>query len=134
MLPSRPCKSPSNALVTVNLCNVDVIGHIENPDAIRTAVETVDAQAGRIVEAALANGVTSVLTADHGTVERWYYPDGTIDTGHTDNPVPLILIAPDAENGLELRHGGALTDVAPTVLELLDLPKPEVDDGAKPCR
>ena len=62
---------PRNALVTVNLCNVDVIGHIENPDAIRVAVETVDTQAGRIVETARAAGVTTLLTADHGTVERW---------------------------------------------------------------
>jgi 2,3-bisphosphoglycerate-independent phosphoglycerate mutase len=122
-------QEPDNALVTVNLCNVDVIGHIENPAAIRTAVETVDAQAGRIVEAALANGVTTVLTADHGTVERWYYPDGTIDTGHTDNPVPFVLLAPDERKGLELRDGGELTDVAPTVLELLGLPKPEVMTG-----
>ena len=77
------------------LCNVDVIGHIENPDAIRMAVETVDTQAGRIVEAAREAGVTVVVTADHGTVERWYYPDGTIDTGHTDSPVPFILIDPE---------------------------------------
>jgi 2,3-bisphosphoglycerate-independent phosphoglycerate mutase len=118
-----------NALVTVNLCNVDVIGHIENPDAINMAVETVDAQAGRIVKAALANGVTIVLTADHGTVERWYYPDGTIDTGHTDNPVPFVLINPHAGKGLELREGGALTDVAPTILELLDIAQPEAMTG-----
>ncbi len=83
-----------HTLVTVNLCNVDVIGHIENPEAIRAAVETVDAQAGRIVEAAMAAGMATIVTADHGTVERWYYPDGAIDTGHTDSPVPLILIDP----------------------------------------
>ncbi|MEJ2738185.1 MAG: phosphoglycerate mutase (2,3-diphosphoglycerate-independent) [Anaerolineae bacterium] len=69
-------EDPGNALVTVNLCNVDVIGHIENPEAIRQAVETVDTQAGRIVAAARAAGVTTVLTADHGTVERWYSMTG----------------------------------------------------------
>ncbi len=116
-------RDPDYALVTVNLCNVDVIGHIENPDAIRVAVETVDAQAGRIVKAAQAAGVTTILTADHGTVERWYYPDGTIDTGHTDSPVPFILIDPRPDY-LRLRQGGALTDVAPTVLDLLRLPQP----------
>jgi len=115
---------PGYALVTVNLCNVDVIGHIENPDAIRTAVETVDAQAGRIVAAAQAAGVTTVLTADHGTVERWYYPDGAIDTGHTDSPVPFILVDPRQGHYVRLRQGGALTDVAPTVLDLLGLPQP----------
>lgn len=117
-------QDPRNGLVTVNLCNVDVIGHIENPGAIRLAVETVDTQAGRIVEAARAAGVTVVLTADHGTVERWYYPDGKIDTGHTDSPVPFVLIDPALGRNLKLRAGGSLTDVAPTILQLFDLPKP----------
>jgi len=122
-------RDPRNALVTVNLCNVDVIGHIENPDAIRVAVETVDAQAGRIVEAARAAGVTAILTADHGTVERWYYPDGTVDTGHTDSPVPFVLIDPQLGRDIHLRQGGALTDIAPTVLHLLDLPQPAAMTG-----
>jgi 2,3-bisphosphoglycerate-independent phosphoglycerate mutase len=120
---------PRYALVTVNLCNVDVIGHIENPEAIRLAVESVDTQAGRIVEAARAAGVVTVLTADHGTVERWYYPDGAIDTGHTDSPVPLIVIHPDRGAGLRLCDGGALTDVAPTLLYLLGLPQPAAMTG-----
>ena len=118
-----------NTRVTVNLCNVDVIGHIEDPGAIRTAVEMVDTQAGRIVEAARAAGMTTVVTADHGTVERWYYPDGTIDTGHTDSPVPFVLIDPDLGRDLELRQGGALTDVAPTILQLLALPRPSAMTG-----
>lgn len=122
-------QNPSNGLVTVNLCNVDVIGHIEDPEAVRVAVETVDAQAGRIVEAARAAGVTAVLTADHGTVERWTYPDGTIDTGHTDSPVPFIVIDPELGHSARLREGGALTDVAPTVLQLLDLPQPAAMTG-----
>ncbi len=122
-------RDPANRLVTVNLCNVDVIGHIENPKAIRAAVETVDQEAGRMVEAARAAGVTVVLTADHGTVERWYYPDGTIDTGHTDLPVPFVLIDPGLNRGTPLRSGGALTDVAPTILQLLDLPKPDAMTG-----
>jgi 2,3-bisphosphoglycerate-independent phosphoglycerate mutase len=120
---------PENALVTVNLCNVDVIGHIENPNAIRMAVETVDTQTGRILDAARAAGVTTVLTADHGTVERWYYPDGAIDTGHTDSPVPCILITPSETDGVGLRSGGALTDVAPTVLQLMGLSQPAAMTG-----
>jgi 2,3-bisphosphoglycerate-independent phosphoglycerate mutase len=119
----------SNALTVVNLCNVDVIGHIENPTAIRAAVETVDAQAGRIVRSAKAAGVTVVLTADHGTVERWYYPDGTVDTGHTDSPVPFILVDPVLGRDVHLREGGALTDVAPTLLALLGLPRPAAMTG-----
>jgi 2,3-bisphosphoglycerate-independent phosphoglycerate mutase len=120
---------PANALITVNLCNVDVVGHIENPRAIRAAVETVDTQAGRLVEAARAAGVTVVLAADHGTVERWYYPDGTIDTGHTDSPVPFVLIDPQLGQNAHLRDGGSLTDVAPTILHLLGLPQPEAMSG-----
>ena len=120
-------RNPDQALVTVNLANVDVIGHIENRAAIRTAVQTVDAQAGRIIEAARQAGVTVVVTADHGTVERWLYPDGTIDTGHTDSPVPFVLIEPGLDQ--PLRPGGALTDVAPTVLQLLGLSQPEAMTG-----
>jgi 2,3-bisphosphoglycerate-independent phosphoglycerate mutase len=122
-------RDPRYTLVTTNLANVDVIGHIENPDAIRVAVETVDAQAQRLVEAARAAGVTAIVTADHGTVERWYYPDGTVDTGHTDSPVPLVLVDAGLGRGVVLREGGALTDVAPTVLDLLALPKPEAMSG-----
>jgi 2,3-bisphosphoglycerate-independent phosphoglycerate mutase len=122
-------RDPGNALLSVNLCNVDVIGHIEDPGAIRRAVETVDTQAGRIVEAARTAGVTTLLTADHGTVERWYYADGAIDTGHTDSPVPLILIDPELRHEVDLRQGGALTDVAPTVLRLLGLPQPAAMTG-----
>ena len=122
-------RDETNALVTVNLCNVDVIGHIEDPAAIQTAVETVDTQAGRIIEAAREAGVTVMLTADHGTVERWYYPDGAIDTGHTDNPVPLVLIDPYLGDGVRLRTGGDLTDIAPTILQLLGLSTPAAMTG-----
>jgi 2,3-bisphosphoglycerate-independent phosphoglycerate mutase len=58
-------------------------------------------------------------------VERWYYPDGTIDTGHTDSPVPFVLVDAWLGRGVTLRQGGALTDVAPTILDLLGLPRPE---------
>jgi 2,3-bisphosphoglycerate-independent phosphoglycerate mutase len=122
-------RDPGYALITVNLCNVDVIGHVENPDAIRAAVETVDREAGRILEAARAEGVVAVVAADHGTVERWYYPDGTIDTGHTDSPVPLIVIDPVLRPVARLRDGGTLQDVAPTVLELMGLDRPAAMTG-----
>ncbi len=115
----------------VNFANVDVVGHIENREAILKAVETVDAQAGRLADAARRAGVAVLVTADHGTVEKWYYPEGTVDTGHTDSPVPFIVM----DRGLEgrtdgiLRDGGALTDVAPTVLELLGLERPAAMTG-----
>jgi 2,3-bisphosphoglycerate-independent phosphoglycerate mutase len=117
---------PSCDVIVANFVNVDVVGHIENEGAIRQAVETVDTHIGLVIEAAQKAGVTVVVTADHGTVEKWLYPDGAIDTGHTDSPVPFILISPDQ---LTLKDGGALTDVAPTILQLLGLPQPEPMTG-----
>jgi 2,3-bisphosphoglycerate-independent phosphoglycerate mutase len=114
---------PTNDLVAVNFCNVDVLGHIENKPAILRAVNEVDRCIGKIIATAQAQQVTVVITADHGTVEKWLYPDGAVDTGHTDSPVPFIVIDPEFK-GASLKDGGALYDVAPTVLELLGLPKP----------
>jgi len=121
-------QDPTAAFLLVNWANVDVIGHNEDRKAILRAVSTVDAQLGRVIRAANDAGVAVLVTADHGTVEKWYYPDGTIDTGHTDSPVPLVLCAPHLP-GLSLRDGGALTDVAPTVLDLLGIDKPEAMTG-----
>ncbi|MHB8908180.1 MAG: alkaline phosphatase family protein [Syntrophales bacterium] len=120
-------REPGARFIFVNLPNVDVVGHIENESAILRAVRCVDECAGRIVEAALRKGVTVIVTADHGTVEKWLYPDGNVDTGHTDSPVPLILVG--ADPGTTLRAGGELADVAPTVLSLLGLPAPAVMTG-----
>jgi 2,3-bisphosphoglycerate-independent phosphoglycerate mutase len=115
-------------LIIVNWANVDVIGHSEDRQAILHAVETVDTQLGRVLEAANAEGITVIVTADHGTVEKWLYEDGTIDTGHTDSPVPFIVIGPDLQGG-HLRRGGSLIDVAPTALTLLDVPVPTMMEG-----
>ncbi|MCJ7620050.1 MAG: alkaline phosphatase family protein, partial [Anaerolineae bacterium] len=117
---------PTYDVIVANFVNVDVVGHTENQQAILRAVETVDYHLGQVVDAAQEAGITTLITADHGTVEKWLYPDATIDTGHTDSPVPFIIISPDP---LSLRGGGALTDVAPTVLELLGLPTPDVMTG-----
>ncbi len=115
-------------LIIVNFVNVDVVGHIEDHDAVIKAVEEVDRCVGKVVAAAQAKGITAVITADHGTVESWLYPDGTVNTGHTDSPVPFIIADPTLKN-VTLREGDALTDVAPTVLHLLGLPKPEKMTG-----
>ena len=114
---------PELDLIVVNFVNVDVVGHIENRAAVLRAVEEVDRRIGEVVAAAQARGVAPIVTADHGTVEKWLYPDGTIDTGHTDSLVPFVVAEPALKDA-ELRDGGALTDVAPTVLQLLNLPKP----------
>jgi 2,3-bisphosphoglycerate-independent phosphoglycerate mutase len=121
--------NPEADVIVVNFCNVDVVGHIEDRDAILQAVAEVDRRVGEVLAVAQANGVTAVITADHGTVERWLYPEGTVDTGHTDSPVPCIVVDP-ALRGVTLREGGALTDVAPTLLHLLDLPQPQEMTGS----
>ena len=114
---------PANDLVAVNFCNVDVLGHIENKPAILRAVNEVDRCVGKLVAAAQAQGMTVIITADHGTVEKWLYPDGAVDTGHTDSLVPFIIVDPEFK-GVSLRREGALFDVAPTILGLLGLQKP----------
>lgn len=121
-------KNVEYKLIVVNFVNVDVVGHIEDKAAILRAVQEVDRCVGRVVKAAQDQNVTPVVTADHGTVEKWLYPDGTVDTGHSDSVVPFIIADP-ALSGIKLKEGHALTDVAPTILKLMNLPIPEEMTG-----
>jgi len=121
-------KDPSCNFTVVNFPNVDVVGHIENEPAVLRAVQAVDRQAGILIEEALRQNAAVIVTADHGTVEKWLYPDGGVDTGHTDSPVPFILLHPDKT--LTLKPEGALTDIAPTILDILGLPTPAPMTGA----
>jgi len=120
-------------LVIANYANVDVVGHIEDEQAVLEAVEVVDKELGRVVKACQDKHITLVVTADHGTVEEWYYPDGTIDTGHTRNPVPFVLadfsLSSGSENELKVRSQGELIDVAPTILSLLGVDTPQEMTG-----
>jgi len=127
----RKLQDPKVDFWFVNFANIDVVGHSENEAAIRKAVEAVDRNLGRFLKAAREAGVVTIVTADHGTAERWLYPDGTIDTGHTDSPVPFILVPPRTEEApsWKLRNGGDLTDVAPTVFDLLEISKPSAMSG-----
>ncbi|MBN1814735.1 MAG: alkaline phosphatase family protein [Anaerolineae bacterium] len=119
---------PEASFIVVNFCNVDVVGHIEDRAAVLRAVEEVDRRIGQTVAAAQARGVTAVVTADHGTVEKWLYPEGSVDTGHTDSLVPFIVVDSALRRAV-LQDGGALTDVAPTLLQLLGLPQPDEMTG-----
>lgn len=122
-----------NDLIIANYANVDVIGHIEDEAAVIKAVEVVDHELGRVVQACQEKKITLIVTSDHGTVEEWYYPDGAINTGHTRNPVPFILIdfarSRSGENSDNLRPAGELIDVAPTILNLLGIKAPEEMEG-----
>jgi len=115
-------ESENPKLVVVNFANADMVGHTGVFDATITAVECVDGCVGRICEAADEHGYTVVITADHGNAENKIdAKDNSPLTAHTTAPVPLIVR--DTGAG-ELHDGGALSDVAPTVLEVMGLPIP----------
>jgi 2,3-bisphosphoglycerate-independent phosphoglycerate mutase len=128
---SKSLKNPSYPLVAANLANVDVVGHNEDKVAVLRAVEEVDRQLGRIIEDCRSQQVTLIVTSDHGTVEEWLYEDGSINTGHTRNPVPFISadFSSQRPNSWQLKPHGELADVAPTILELLGLEKPQEMSG-----
>jgi len=124
---AREIREGRHDFILANFANVDVVGHIENEAAVLRAVEAVDRALGRVVDEARRAGVPVLVTADHGTVERWLYPDGVVDTGHTSSPVPFILVG--AGEPLALRKEGELTDVAPTILELFGIAAPARMEG-----
>ncbi len=128
---SSNLKNPSYRVIIANFANVDVVGHIEAKEAVIRAVEEVDLQLGKVVEDCRKNGMTLVVTSDHGTVEEWLYPDGAVNTGHTKNPVPFILadFSLDEPESLRLKPEAELADVAPTLLDLLGLEKPSEMTG-----
>ena len=109
--------------VALNYANPDMVGHTGVLDAAIVAVETVDQGLGEILREAEAAEAVVLITADHGNAEEMVDPEtGQPKTAHTTNPVPLIVVgAPDVT---ALRDGGRLSDVAPTVLDVLGLPKP----------
>jgi 2,3-bisphosphoglycerate-independent phosphoglycerate mutase len=110
--------------VLVNFANPDMVGHTGSLDAAIHAVEAVDAGVGAIVDAARASGGAVIVTADHGNCELMKDPvTGQPHTAHTLNPVPIIYVN-DRDPGARLRDGGRLSDVAPTMLELLGLSRP----------
>jgi 2,3-bisphosphoglycerate-independent phosphoglycerate mutase len=109
----------------INFANPDMVGHTGVIPAAVKAVETVDGQLGKVVEAVTAKGGACIVTADHGNCDHMLEPDGSPNTAHSLNPVPLIV----TEHGLDLRDGGILADVAPTALALLGIPQPEAMTG-----
>ena len=116
------------ALIVLNFANGDMVGHTGVLPAAVRACETVDACLGRIRDFFQTRGWTMLITADHGNCETMLDADGGPHTAHTTNPVPFLAVA-DSLKGAKLREGGALRDIAPTVLHLLGLPKPPEMDG-----
>ncbi len=111
------------AFILLNYANPDMVGHTGVLDAAVKAVETIDKGLEQICEALLARGGCALITADHGNCEQMLDPaTGEPHTAHTTNPVPLLWIAADSP-GRVLRDGG-LADLAPTVLQLMEIPRP----------
>jgi 2,3-bisphosphoglycerate-independent phosphoglycerate mutase len=104
----------------INFANADMVGHTGVIPAAVKAVETVDRCLGEVVRAVHESGGVLLITADHGNSDNMLEPDGSPNTAHTLNPVPVIVTMP----GLELREGGVLADVAPTILQLLGYEQP----------
>jgi len=112
-------------VVILNFANCDMVGHTGIFDAAVKAVETVDCCVGRVAEAVAAMGGMMIITADHGNADCMVAEDGTPFTAHTTNPVPLCVIGYPCE----LRDGGRLADIAPTMLQMMNLEKPAEMDG-----
>lgn len=112
-------------VIVLNIANPDMVGHTGVMKAAVHAVEATDAAVGRILDATAARGGVALITADHGNCEIMWDPStGQPHTAHTTSPVPLILADPQRRFG-SLREGGALENVAPTILEILGVPKPQ---------
>jgi 2,3-bisphosphoglycerate-independent phosphoglycerate mutase len=109
----------------INFANPDMVGHTGVIPAAVTAVETADACLGEVVRAVQESGGVAVVTADHGNADEMLEEDGSPDTAHSLNPVPLIVTV----DGLTLRDGGVLADVAPTILTLLGIEQPAAMTG-----
>jgi 2,3-bisphosphoglycerate-independent phosphoglycerate mutase len=109
----------------INFANPDMVGHTGVIPAAVKAIETVDACLARVLEAVGEREGVCVVTADHGNADHMLEPDGSPNTAHSMNPVPLVVTADVGE----LREGGILADVAPTILDLLGQDQPEQMTG-----
>jgi 2,3-bisphosphoglycerate-independent phosphoglycerate mutase len=108
--------------VCLNFANGDMVGHTGVMEAAIKACEAVDICVKEVVETALENNYTTIIIADHGNCETMINPDGSPNTAHTTNPVPIILVDKD----LKKINNGVLGDIAPTVLELMGIEQPNL--------
>lgn len=116
--------------IVVNIACPDMVGHTGNIKAAIKACETADQALAKIVPAVLAQSGTTIITADHGNTEEMInLQTGEVDTEHSDNKVPLIVVSEQLRGKIRQLPPGVLADVAPTILTLLQIPKPSVMTG-----
>lgn len=118
-------KSDKYDVVILNFANCDMVGHTGVFEAAVKAVEAVDECVGRVCDAALSMGGAVLITADHGNADKMIGDDGKPFTPHSTNPVPLCIVGYDCE----LKETGKLCDLAPTMLQIMDLPQPKEMTG-----
>ena len=111
--------------VCLNFANGDMVGHTGIMAAAIKACEAVNTCVEKVITVALKNNYTTIVIADHGNCETMINPDGSPNTAHTTNPVPIILV----DKELKTIHNGVLGDLAPTILELMGIEKPKVMTG-----
>lgn len=111
--------------VCLNFANGDMVGHTGSMEAAIKACEAVDDCVKQVTEAAMQNGYSIIMIADHGNCETMKNPDGSPNTAHTTNPVPVVIVDKDIK---QVNHG-VLADVAPTILQMMGVPQPEEMTG-----
>ena len=108
--------------VCLNFANPDMVGHTGVMEAAIKACEVVDSCAESVINTGLKHGYSTLVIADHGNCDTMVNPDGSPNTAHTTNPVPLIVVDPD----IKAVKDGVLGDIAPTILKMMGLPKPDL--------
>ena len=114
-------KEKTADFICLNFANPDMVGHTGDFNAAIKACETVDGCSKAIVAAAIENGYTTIILADHGNSETMRNPDGSPNTAHTTNPVPIIIV----DNEIRAVREGILGDIAPTILKLMGIEQPQ---------
>ena len=120
----KAIESKEYEFLLVNFSNPDMIGHTGDFDAAVEAIKCCDECANKVAKKTLEMGGECIIIADHGNIEEMFDEEGNILTKHTTNKVPFMLISDKLKN-VTLKSNGSLANVAPTVLELLDIEKPQ---------